>query len=114
MVIRLAGGAAVFGNAVAGDGYPAGEGASGLRQLVREDLATAAFPFLSFKRVDIGMIPAFVGRVSFTGDLGYEIWVTTDYQRALYDLLVAAGRDVKPAEAWVLEEILGREDHAVA
>jgi hypothetical protein len=29
----------------------------------------------------------YVGRVSFTGELGYEIWVTTDYQRALYDLL---------------------------
>ena len=32
----------------------------------------------------------YVGRVSFTGDLGYEIWVTTDYQRALYD--AAQGR----------------------
>jgi dimethylglycine dehydrogenase len=30
--------------------------------------------------------------VSFTGELGYEMWVTTDYQRALYDLLVQAGR----------------------
>jgi len=33
-----------------------------------------------------------VGRISFTGDLGYEIWVRPDYQRALYDLLVAAGK----------------------
>jgi dimethylglycine dehydrogenase len=30
-----------------------------LQGLVREDLATAAFPFLSFERMDIGMIPAF-------------------------------------------------------
>ena len=64
-----------------------------LQGLVREDLSNTAFPFLSFRRMDVGMIPAHVGRVSFTGDLGYEIWVTTDYQRALYDLLVAAGRD---------------------
>ena len=64
-----------------------------LQSLVRENLANVAFPFLSFKRLDVGMIPAHVGRVSFTGDLGYEIWVTADYQRALYDLLVAAGRD---------------------
>jgi dimethylglycine dehydrogenase len=64
-----------------------------LQGLVREDLSTAEFPFLSFKRMDVGMVPAYVGRVSFTGDLGYEIWVTTDYQRALYDLLVAAGRE---------------------
>jgi len=63
-----------------------------LQGLVREDLSTAAFPFLSFRRMDVGPIPAMVGRISFTGDLGYEIWVRSDYQRALYDLLVAAGK----------------------
>jgi dimethylglycine dehydrogenase len=47
---------------------------------------------MSFRRMDVGMIPALVGRVSFTGDLGYEIWVTTDYQRALFDLLKQAGQ----------------------
>ena len=62
-----------------------------LQELTREDLSSAAFPFLSFRRIDIGMIPAFVGRITFTGDLGFEIWVTTDYQRALYDLITAAG-----------------------
>jgi dimethylglycine dehydrogenase len=71
----------------------AGPGSRALLQsLVREDLSREAFPFLAFKRMDIGMVPALVGRISFTGDLGYEIWVTTDYQRALYDLLVTAGR----------------------
>jgi dimethylglycine dehydrogenase len=64
-----------------------------LQTLVREDLSNASFPFMSFKRMDVGMVPAFVGRVSFTGDLGFEIWVTSDYQRVLYDLLVAAGRE---------------------
>jgi len=64
-----------------------------LQSLVRDDLSTAAFPFLSFRRMEVGMVPAYVGRVSFTGDLGYEMWVTTDYQRALFDLLVKAGRD---------------------
>src|ERR1700686_569217 len=56
-----------------------------LQSLVRDDLRTAAFPFMSFRRMEVGMVPAYVGRVSFTGDLGYEMWVTTDYQRALYD-----------------------------
>ena len=64
-----------------------------LQSLVRDDLSTAAFPFMSFRRMEIGMVPGYVGRVSFTGDLGYEIWVTTDYQRALYDLLAKAGRE---------------------
>jgi dimethylglycine dehydrogenase len=62
-----------------------------LQSLVRDDLTTGAFPFMSFKRMEVGMIPAYVGRVSFTGELGYEMWVTTEYQRALYDLLVRAG-----------------------
>jgi dimethylglycine dehydrogenase len=64
-----------------------------LQGLTRTDLSNTAFPFLSFRPVDVGMVPALIGRLSFTGDLGYEIWVTTEYQRALYDLLVAAGRD---------------------
>ncbi|MGP8034438.1 MAG: GcvT family protein [Steroidobacteraceae bacterium] len=64
-----------------------------LQSLVREDLSTAKFPFLSFRQMDVGMIPALVGRISFTGDLGFEIWVTSDYQRALYDLLVGVGAE---------------------
>jgi len=62
-----------------------------LQTLVCDDLSTAAFPFMSFKRMEVGMVPAYVGRVSFTGDLGYEMWVTTDWQRALYDSLLEAG-----------------------
>jgi dimethylglycine dehydrogenase len=64
-----------------------------LQSLVREDLSNTSFPFLSFRRMDVGMVPAYVGRVTFTGDLGYEIWVSTDYLRTLFDLLVAAGRE---------------------
>jgi dimethylglycine dehydrogenase len=63
-----------------------------LQSVVRDDLSTAAFPFLSFRQMDIGMIPALVGRISFTGDLGYEIWVAPEYQRTLYDLLLEAGQ----------------------
>jgi dimethylglycine dehydrogenase len=62
-----------------------------LQKLVREDLA--AFPFLSFRRMDIGMAPAMVGRISFTGDLGFEIWMAPEYQRYAYDLIADAGRD---------------------
>jgi dimethylglycine dehydrogenase len=63
-----------------------------LQPLMSEDLSTSAFPFMSFRKMDVGMIPTFMGRVSFTGDIGYELWVTSDYQRALYDLLTAAGK----------------------
>lgn len=65
-----------------------------LQRLVHDDLSSAAFPFLSFRRMEVGLVPALVGRISFTGDLGYEIWVKPEYQRALYDALLEAGKDL--------------------
>jgi dimethylglycine dehydrogenase len=65
-----------------------------LSRLTRADLSTDAFPFLAFRRVEVGMLPALVGRISYTGDLGYEIWVRQDELRTLHDLLVEAGDDL--------------------
>ena len=62
-----------------------------LQGLVMDDLSTDAFPFMSFAAMDVGMVRARVGRVSFTGDLGYEIWCRADDQRALYEALRGAG-----------------------
>jgi dimethylglycine dehydrogenase len=62
-----------------------------LQKLVREDVSNAAYPFLTFRKMDVGRIPALVGRVSFTGELGYEIWVRPQYLRALHDVLLEAG-----------------------
>ena len=62
-----------------------------LQPLMSEDLSTAAFPFMSFRQVDVGMVPVLMGRVSFTGDLGYEMWVSVEYQRNLHALLTQAG-----------------------
>ena len=41
--------------------------------------------------MEIGMVPAIVGRVSYTGDLGYEIWVAPAYLNRLFDYLMTAG-----------------------
>lgn len=65
-----------------------------LQRLVQEDVSNAAFPFLSFRRMNVGMVPAMVGRISFTGELGYEIWVSSEYQRSLFDSLYSSGRDL--------------------
>ena len=56
------------------------------------DLSTGAFRFMDVRELEIGPIPALAARVSFTGDLGYEIWVAPEYQRALFERLWAAGR----------------------
>jgi len=62
-----------------------------LAALAGEDVSNAAFRFMAFRKMDLDRVPALVGRISFTGDLGYEIWVKPDYQRLLLDLLLAAG-----------------------
>jgi len=69
-----------------------------LDKLTWRDVSAEAFPFLSFREMEIGHAPAMVGRISYTGDLGYEIWMKTDYARYLWDLLMEAGEEfgIKP------------------
>ncbi|MBA3287950.1 MAG: GcvT family protein [Acidimicrobiia bacterium] len=63
-----------------------------LQSVTAESLTTEDFPFMTFRHIDIGMFPAWVGRMTYTGDLGYEIWVAPEHQRALFDLLWRAGQ----------------------
>ena len=56
------------------------------------DVSNAAFPFLSVRPLSIAQIPVTVARVSYTGDLGYEIYCNREHQVALYHLLAEAGR----------------------
>ncbi len=65
-----------------------------LQRLTDQDLSAAAFPFFHIRPIDVGTVPALVGRVSFTGELGFEIYVDAAYQLALYDALVEAGADL--------------------
>ena len=62
------------------------------------DVSTGALPFLSVRRLAIGHIPVTVARVSYTGDLGYEIYCHRDHQVALHGALAeaGAGHDMRP------------------
>jgi dimethylglycine dehydrogenase len=62
-----------------------------LGRVTDEDVSNAAFPLFSIRRMEIGLVPALVARISFTGDLGYEIWVKPEHQRALHAALMEAG-----------------------
>jgi dimethylglycine dehydrogenase len=63
-----------------------------LHKVADADVGANAFPFLSGREIAIGACPsAIVVRVSFTGELGYEIYMPAEYQRAVYDELLAAG-----------------------
>jgi dimethylglycine dehydrogenase len=64
-----------------------------LAKVTRAEVSNAAFPFMAIKAIDIGMAPCIVGRVSYTGDLGYEIWMAPEYQRGVFHALMAAGEE---------------------
>ncbi|HUY83352.1 MAG TPA: FAD-dependent oxidoreductase, partial [Steroidobacteraceae bacterium] len=66
-----------------------------LQTLTDEDVSNAAFKFMDHRAFDVANVPAMVNRVSYTGDLGYEIWVLPEYQRRLYDAIRAAGRSLE-------------------
>ena len=64
-----------------------------LQKLTRTDVSHENFGFMSIDAMDLGMVPALVGRVSYTGDLGYEIWVRPEYQRRLFTDILSAGAE---------------------
>ena len=65
-----------------------------LQRLVDDDVSNEAFRFLDIRKLDVGMAPCLVGRVSFTGDLGYEIWMEPEFQRYVFDLIQNQGEDL--------------------
>ena len=54
-------------------------------------LDNAAFPFMSLREGTVAGIPARVFRISFTGDLSYEVNVPASYGHALWQALITAG-----------------------
>lgn len=65
-----------------------------LSRLTQSSLETAAFPFLTSQRISIAGLEAIALRVSFTGDLGWEIYVAEADQLHLLEALLAAGADL--------------------
>ncbi|MFV0474503.1 MAG: FAD-dependent oxidoreductase [Pikeienuella sp.] len=62
-----------------------------LQGLTDADLSTAAFPFLRAKRITLAGVDLIAIRVSFTGDLGWELHCAAADQLRLYRALLAAG-----------------------
>lgn len=62
-----------------------------LASVAEDDVSGDAFRFLDIRPMAIGMLPTLVGRITFTGDLGFEVWVPASLQAQLFDLLSSAG-----------------------
>ena len=65
-----------------------------LSRLTREDVSSEAFKFRDIKDTFIGGVPALCVRISFTGELGYEIYVAPQYQLKLFEAIEEAGADL--------------------
>ncbi|MEM8777167.1 MAG: sarcosine oxidase subunit alpha family protein [Pseudomonadota bacterium] len=64
-----------------------------LEKLTKEDVSAEALPFMAFKDVRFGDISARVYRISFSGELSYEIAVPASQGRAFWDMLLEAGEE---------------------
>ena len=62
-----------------------------LAEATGEDVSDAALPFMAIREMNLGLAPCLVGRLTYTGDLGYEIWMRTDYARHVWDHLTVLG-----------------------
>ena len=62
-----------------------------LERLTLDDVSNEAFPFMTVRTMDVGGAEAVVGRLSLTGELGYEIVVPTPRHRTLWQQLRQSG-----------------------
>jgi len=65
-----------------------------LQRLTDDDVSGESFKFMDYREMEVATVRAKVNRVTYTGDLGYEIWVAPEYQRRLYQSIMAAGADL--------------------
>jgi heterotetrameric sarcosine oxidase gamma subunit len=62
-----------------------------LARLTHADLSNAAFPFLSSQEIWLASAPVRAARVTYVGELGWELYVPTEFAGTVYDAVVAAG-----------------------
>ena len=72
-------------------------GAAGARHPVRparrRTSRTRRFPYLTARRITVGNVPVLALRVTYVGELGWELYPSSEYGAALWDVLWAAGRE---------------------
>jgi sarcosine oxidase subunit alpha len=63
-----------------------------LAEVTDIDLDKDAFPFMTWKEGKVGGVPARVFRISFTGELSYEVNVQADYALDVWEQVIEAGK----------------------
>ena len=63
-----------------------------LSKITRTNLSNENFPWLSSKKVNVGLAPAIAMRMNFVGELGWELHHPIEYQNHIFDKLMEAGK----------------------
>ena len=63
-----------------------------LASVTRDDVSNDGFPYLSARPIAVGSVPVLALRVTYVGELGWELYAHTEYGRALWTTLWGAGR----------------------
>jgi 4-methylaminobutanoate oxidase (formaldehyde-forming) len=64
-----------------------------LQSITNADLSNEAFPFRTARDIDVGFARFLCVRITYLGELGYELYVPSEQATHVYDRLVAAGKD---------------------
>jgi aminomethyltransferase len=74
-----------------------------LQQVV--DAKLGQLRFFRFTFANVGGVPAIISRTGYTGDLGYEAWVASEYAERVWDVLMEAGQGfgIRPAGMLALD-----------
>ncbi len=70
-----------------------------LARVTSDEVSNAALPFGHWRAIRIGGAPVRALRVTYVGELGYELHVPSELALTVYDALLAAGRDLGLAHA---------------
>ncbi|WP_313192581.1 FAD-dependent oxidoreductase [Shinella zoogloeoides] len=65
-----------------------------LGRLTSADLSGEGFPFATIREIDIGYATAYANRMTYVGELGWELIVPTEFAVGVYEALQEAGRDL--------------------
>jgi 4-methylaminobutanoate oxidase (formaldehyde-forming) len=65
-----------------------------LSSVTNADMANDAFPYLTMQQIEIGYALVKALRVTYVGELGWELYTPTEFSLHVFDRLVEAGQDV--------------------
>jgi len=65
-----------------------------LKQLTRDDISNEGFPYMTCKEITIGNAAVLAIRITYVGELGWELHVPTEYALHLYDQFWEVGKPI--------------------